>query len=237
MREIEKPKHRAVMLNILRDIYNERELGAVLGFKGGTAAYLFYDLPRFSVDLDFNLLEPDELKAKRVLIGLEQIVSKYGKVIDINQKYHTLLLEINYQAEFRNLKLEISTRPDQDNFQLLDLYGVTCKVMTKDSMFARKLLALTMRSQLAARDLFDINFFLKANWPLNTQTIKEASGQSTIDYLAKVSKFIQANFNTRNVLDGVGELLVEEQRRDPKLKTELIDGTIFNLQLLAEQLA
>lgn len=27
----------------------------ILGFKGGTAAYIFYDLNRFSTDLDFDL--------------------------------------------------------------------------------------------------------------------------------------------------------------------------------------
>ena len=49
--------HRNLLLKILKDIYSDTALGPVLGFKGGTAAYFFYDLPRFSVDLDFDLLD------------------------------------------------------------------------------------------------------------------------------------------------------------------------------------
>jgi predicted nucleotidyltransferase component of viral defense system len=44
------------MLQILRDIYSDLELANVLGFKGGSALMFFYNLPRFSVDLDFNLI-------------------------------------------------------------------------------------------------------------------------------------------------------------------------------------
>ena len=50
-------RHRAKLIVILKDIYDDSELRTALGFKGGTAAMLFYDLPRFSVDLDFDLLK------------------------------------------------------------------------------------------------------------------------------------------------------------------------------------
>ncbi len=35
-----------------KDIYTDPMIGPILGFKGGTAVYLFYNLNRFSVDLD-----------------------------------------------------------------------------------------------------------------------------------------------------------------------------------------
>ena len=44
------------MVQILKEIYADIELANCLGFKGGTAMMFFYDLPRFSVDMDFNLL-------------------------------------------------------------------------------------------------------------------------------------------------------------------------------------
>jgi predicted nucleotidyltransferase component of viral defense system len=62
-------KHKFFLFQILKDIYEDRELAVVLGFKGGTALMFFYDLPRFSVDLDFNLLNPDK----------EDVV--YGKIL------------------------------------------------------------------------------------------------------------------------------------------------------------
>ena len=54
---LDHAKHRAVLINILKDIYSDPLLRTLLGFKGGTAAMLFYNLPRISVDLDFNLLD------------------------------------------------------------------------------------------------------------------------------------------------------------------------------------
>ena len=53
-------KHKFILVSILKDIYSNSSLGPLLGFKGGTAAYLFYKLPRFSVDLDFDLLKIEE---------------------------------------------------------------------------------------------------------------------------------------------------------------------------------
>ena len=44
--------HKNVLIRILKDIFTDPTIGPVLGFKGGTAAYLFYGLNRFSVDLD-----------------------------------------------------------------------------------------------------------------------------------------------------------------------------------------
>jgi len=49
-------KHKYYLVRILKDIYSDIELANCLGFKGGTALMFFYGLPRFSVDLDFNLI-------------------------------------------------------------------------------------------------------------------------------------------------------------------------------------
>lgn len=41
-------------------------MSSVLGFKGGTAALLFYGLPRLSVDLDFDLIKPEAISLERL---------------------------------------------------------------------------------------------------------------------------------------------------------------------------
>ena len=46
-------QHRMHLTSVLLDIAKNSELNSSLGFKGGTAAMIFYNLPRFSVDLDF----------------------------------------------------------------------------------------------------------------------------------------------------------------------------------------
>jgi predicted nucleotidyltransferase component of viral defense system len=35
---------------------SQSKYGNILGFKGGTLAYFLYGLPRFSTDLDFDIL-------------------------------------------------------------------------------------------------------------------------------------------------------------------------------------
>lgn len=41
-------KHKFFLFQILKEIYEDKELSGILGFKGGTALMFFYDLPRFS---------------------------------------------------------------------------------------------------------------------------------------------------------------------------------------------
>ena len=55
-----KEKHQLIMSRILKDIYSDVEISSFLGFKGGTATYFFYDLSRFSVDLDFDLINSSD---------------------------------------------------------------------------------------------------------------------------------------------------------------------------------
>ena len=39
--------HKNILIKILKDIYTDSTIGPILGFKGGTAVYLFYNLNRF----------------------------------------------------------------------------------------------------------------------------------------------------------------------------------------------
>ncbi|MBI5934151.1 MAG: nucleotidyl transferase AbiEii/AbiGii toxin family protein [Chloroflexi bacterium] len=55
-----------------------------LGFKGGTAALMVYGLDRFSVDLDFDLL--DESQEEVVFERVTHIIEKYGTIREANRK-------------------------------------------------------------------------------------------------------------------------------------------------------
>lgn len=83
-------KHRFFLVQLLKDIYSDPPLAVNLGFKGGTALMFFYDLPRFSVDLDFNLLDPGSENS--VYLKLRQIVLKYGSIHDEAQKHYGPLI-------------------------------------------------------------------------------------------------------------------------------------------------
>jgi len=64
---LNKEKYQLTIGQILKDIYTDTSISPLLGFKGGTCAYFFYNLPRFSVDLDFDLLEISEYNQRLVL--------------------------------------------------------------------------------------------------------------------------------------------------------------------------
>ena len=85
--------HKRVMVEVLLDIYRDSLLRNLLGFKGGTMAYLFYELPRMSVDLDFDLI--DVTKKEEVFEKLKQILSKY-KVIEEVDKKNCLFFLVDY---------------------------------------------------------------------------------------------------------------------------------------------
>ena len=78
-------KHKYYLVRILKDIYADKLLSTVLGFKGGSAHMLFYNLPRFSVDLDFNLL--DKTESEIVFQKVRHILSAYGTIKDEAQKH------------------------------------------------------------------------------------------------------------------------------------------------------
>lgn len=101
-------KHKFFMMQILKDIYSDRELSVCLGFKGDTALMFFYNLPRFSVDLDFNLL--DRSKEEAVFGKMRRILLKYGKIDDEAMKFYGPIIVLDYGAGERKLKVEISNR-------------------------------------------------------------------------------------------------------------------------------
>src|SRR3989344_2201436 len=100
--------HRTIMINVLKDIYSDIEIASELGFKGGTALYFFYNLPRFSVDLDFDLL--DESKKDIVFDRVTKIVSQYGELKQKRDKHYNLFWLLSYQKGLSQLKIEISKR-------------------------------------------------------------------------------------------------------------------------------
>src|SRR5690554_3052426 len=129
-------KHRFFLFQILKDIYEDKELAGILGFKGGTALMFFYDLPRFSVDLDFNLL--DIGKEKKVYEKVRQILLKYGKIADEAIKFYGLIVVLDYGFGERKLKVEISNRQGCEQYEIRNLLGIHVKTLIAPDMFAHK---------------------------------------------------------------------------------------------------
>jgi predicted nucleotidyltransferase component of viral defense system len=154
--------HESVLINILKDIYLDEGLRSIIGFKGGTAAKLFYGLNRFSVDLDFDLL--DNSKKEEVFGKIKSILEKYGVVKKFNIKRYTLFFLLDYKKKdllVRNIKLEINTRKFDSKYERISYLGVLMNVMCKEDMFAHKFVAMYERMGKTNRDIYDVHFFLE----------------------------------------------------------------------------
>ena len=182
---------------------------------------LFYGLPRFSVDLDFNLLNTD--KNKQVFKKVKSILIPYGTIKDEAEKYFSLLIVLNYGEYERNLKIEISNREYPDNYEVKNYLGITINVMVKPDMFAHKLCALLDRDMLTNRDIFDIYYYMQQKTPINKIIIEKRMKTDIKEYLSLCINRID-NINPKSLLNGLGELVDSNLKGfvRTKLKTETI---------------
>ncbi|MFA4831459.1 MAG: nucleotidyl transferase AbiEii/AbiGii toxin family protein [Patescibacteria group bacterium] len=226
---VDYSKHKNILLQILKDIYSNTSISPYLGFKGGTAAHLFYGLNRDSFDLDFDLL--DESKEQMVFEKIQKIAESYGKVIDSKIKKFNLLIVISYDTKSQNIKIEVNRRDFGSKFEVKTLLGISMLVMIPEDMFAHKLMAMLERIGKTSRDIYDVWYFLKNNWPINKEIVKRRSGVSFKEALQKCVDQIE-KMADRNLLVGLGESLSEPQKdwARAKLKSE----TIFLFKARAE---
>lgn len=216
------------MGQILKDIYADVSISPLLGFKGGTCAYFFYDLPRFSVDLDFDLLEVNEENQKAVFDKVVTILSKYGQIKDQYIKRFTIFTLLSYGDEDHNIKVEINVRKLVENvkasYELKEYLGISMLVAKKDYLFGGKLSALTLRNKTAMRDIFDIHYFAKHHWDINAEVVKNLTGKSLKEYLPDCIAYIE-KIKDSQILQGVGELIDTEKQKDwvrNHLKTDAV---------------
>src|SRR5262245_15745427 len=108
--------HKTILFQILKDIYSDTSIAPFLGFKGGTAALMFYGLDRFSVDLDFDLL--DESKEDDVFEKIIAIVEQYGTLKESYKKRFNLFCLLSYEDKAQNIKIEVNRRQFGSRFEI-----------------------------------------------------------------------------------------------------------------------
>jgi len=214
-------KHRFYLVQILKDIYSDIELSNFLGFKGGTSLMFFYNLPRFSVDLDFNLLDPN--KEDIVYKKVRKILLKYGTIFDEAKKFYGPLIVLDYGVNERKLKVEITNRLFDNNYEIKNLLGLNILVMVQEDMFAHKLCALLDRESITNRDIFDCWFFMQKQTPINKNIVEFRMDMPFVDYVQKCIEKIES-MSGKSLLQGMGELMDNKMKTfvRNKLRTEVI---------------
>lgn len=225
---MDKQKHKLYMAQILSLVFKDKDLCNVLGFKGGTALMFFHNLPRFSTDLDFNLL--DMSKQDVAYNKVRQILLRFGTIDDEAKKLNGPILVLNYGKGERMLKVEISNRQYDNHYETKNLAGTDIRVLTIPDMFAHKLCA--MGERLSPRDVFDVWFFLQqmhAN--INENIINERTGKTVAEYAAWCSQRVR-EASPKLLMQGLGEV-IDDTRTKNFVKTKLIEETAQALELFA----
>lgn len=170
-------------------------------FYGGTCLKIFYDLPRFSEDLDFSLLAPQSnfsfepfftaIKNEFQSVGLEIEISERKKTKETaivsaflkeTVKMHDLQLKQNKALK---IKLEVDTNPPlgfttEEKLILLP-YSFYVKCFSLSDLFAGKMHAVLFRqwkTRVKGRDWFDFEWYIKRGTKLNLSHLELRARQS-----------------------------------------------------------
>ena len=197
----------------------------ILAFKGGTLAYLYYGLTRFSTDIDLDLLDPSEEQdiiqyIDELLIWLGDSEKRVGK--DLHR------WRFRYDNDGWIIKVELNKRKSAyTQYEYIIIDETSLQVQTLTSMVTNKLLALGNRWY--NRDLYDTHFFLKQGYIFDEQIIRDREEKSLYDRIKMIIEQIPINFQSNTILHQLGEVLDDAQK--PRVKTHLSHETIKLLQI------
>ncbi len=173
-------------------------------FYGGTCLRIFYNLPRFSEDMDFSLTEKNPaihlenyfqaIHDVFALTGKEVVITKkeklnFGRVESAFLKEDTSAYDIAFRTEKTiKVKIELDINPpllfDTEQKLLMKPYSLMVRCFTLSDLFAGKMHALVFRNwktRVKGRDWFDFEWYIRNNVPLDfthlQERIREFSGQ------------------------------------------------------------
>jgi len=207
--------HKQQLSKLLISLISDKNLAARLGFKGGTALYFFENLPRFSTDLDFDLI--GEIDEKTVKI-IREIIVENLKIVDEKTKRYTWFWLGSYGYGETKIKVEINTRKYPNHYERHDFRGYSVKVMTKADMLAHKLCAISDRRTLQNRDLYDAWWMFSKGYGVNYEIVELRTELKVKDYYQSLLKKLRALPVKYDVLSGLGEVMNDSQKDWVKAK-------------------
>lgn len=180
---------------ILAGLYNGGFFNEA-AFYGGTCLRIFHGLQRFSEDMDFSLLAPNEsfdftqyfqpIIEQFAIVGREVEIKKkdkksFGKVKSAFLKDNTDVYDITFQTEKSiKIKIEVDTQPplkfntEQKLLLLPESFMTRC--FTLPDLFAGKMHALVYRAwknRVKGRDWYDFEWYVRHNVPLDFTHLQE----------------------------------------------------------------
>lgn len=184
---------------ILAGLYNGGFFD-VAAFYGGTCLRIFHSLQRFSEDMDFSLLAPNDdfdftqyfqpIVDEFAMVGREVEIKKkdkksFAKVESAFLKDNTDVYDVTFQTEKSvKIKIEVDTQPplkfntEQKLLLLPRSFMVRC--FTLSDLFAGKMHALVYRAwknRVKGRDWYDFEWYVRHGIPLDFTHLHERALQ------------------------------------------------------------
>lgn len=174
---------------ILAGLYNGGFFD-VAAFYGGTCLRIFHGLQRFSEDMDFSLLTPNDkfdftkyfqpIIDEFAIVGREVEIKKkdkksFGKVESAFLKDNTDVYDVSFQTDKSiKIKIEVDTQPPlnfgTEQKLLLQPHSFMTRCFILPDLFARKIHALVYRgwkNRVKGRDWYDFEWYVRHNVPLD----------------------------------------------------------------------
>ena len=165
-------------------------------FYGGTCLRLFHQLPRFSEDMDFSLLSPNEnFKFENYFqpivdefdaLGHKVEITKkdkkiFGRVDSAFLKDNTDVYNIAFQTERSvKVKIEVDTQPPllfhTEQKPLAIPYSFMVRCFQLPDLYAGKMHALVFRNwktRVKGRDWYDFEWYVRWRVPLDFKHLQE----------------------------------------------------------------
>ena len=180
---------------ILAGLYNGGFFD-VAAFYGGTCLRIFHGLQRFSEDMDFSLLTPNDkfdftkyfqpIIDEFAIVGREVEIKKkdkksFGKVESAFLKDNTDVYDVSFQTDKSiKIKIEVDTQPPlnfgTEQKLLLQPHSFMTRCFILPDLFARKIHALVYRgwkNRVKGRDWYDFEWYVRHNVPLDFAHLAE----------------------------------------------------------------
>jgi len=169
-------------------------------FYGGTCLRIFHGLQRFSEDMDFSLLQPDDnfslenyfepIIAEFKALGKEVIINKKAKTKQTNVesaflKDNTEIYDLQFTTDKRlKIKIEVDTKPPSDfatEYKLLLLpFSFMTRCYSLSDLYAGKMHAFLFRNwknRVKGRDWYDFEWYVRNNIALNFKHLQKRTEQ------------------------------------------------------------
>jgi len=184
-------------------------------FYGGTCLRIFHGLQRFSEDMDFSLLQPDEnfalenyfepIITEFKALGKEVVINKKTKTAQTNVesaflKENTEIYDLQFTTEKRiKIKIEVDTQPPSDfstEYKLLMLpFSFMTRCYSLPDLYAGKMHAFLFRNwqnRVKGRDWYDFEWYVRNNIALNFNHLqkraKQINGLNEKDFTSDIFK-------------------------------------------------